>query len=377
MTIVIFLIILAALIFVHELGHFLVAKICGVRVDEFAIGFPPRIFGWKPKGSETQYVLNLIPFGGYVKIFGEQASGEKSDPAITGPQSKRSFIKKPKWVQVAVLSAGIIFNIIFAWLLFAFCFTSGISVSATDRTAHLIKESRVIVFDTEEHSPAQEAGFMAGDQILSLEAGTESLQGDWLIASDVQRFITNHGEKPLSVLVLRGKEHALLKVTPKIGFVESDPIRPAIGVRMDTTGTLQLPWYQAAWESIFFTADLVKSMAVEIVGFLGQVFTGNAHLSQVSGPVGIAGQVGMVRELGLVYVLSFAAFISVNLALLNIIPFPALDGGRILFVFIEWVKRSPISPKVANIVNGIGFLILIILMIVIAYHDIVVKLAMK
>lgn len=395
MTIIIFILILGALVFVHELGHFLVAKAFGIRVDEFALGFPPRLFAWKPKGSETTYALNLLPLGGYVKIFGENPD----EASLRGPEKKRSLVNKPKYAQVLVLIAGIMANIVFAWLLISGGFMVGLPVSVSDRYADAMRDTEVVVREVVPGSPAAAAGFLPGDVLVYLEATPEVpgnvvgidghtpkevLRGSGVTPSSVRRLIGFHPDEPISVLVKRlGKTqtetgNAFLEVTPRVvatttasvDVVGSVP-RASIGIVMDEVGVLKLPWYRALWEGVFFAKDIVVVTAQQIVHFLGDVFVGEADMSQVSGPVGIAGQVGVARELGFAFLLSFTAFISVNLALLNLVPFPALDGGRILFVCIEAIIRRPIKPIIANWLNGIGFLLLLLLMAVVAYNDIV------
>lgn len=401
MTILIFILILGALVFVHELGHFLMAKAFGIRVDEFALGFPPRLFAWKPKGSETTYALNLLPLGGYVKIFGENPD----EDSLKGPEKKRSLVNKPKYTQVLVLVSGIVMNILFAWLLISGGFMVGLPVSVADSYADAVQDQETVVREVLPGSPAAAAGFLPGDVLVYLEAipevpgnvvgidghtPKEVLRGSGVTPESVRRLIGFHSDEPISVLVKRlGKTqtatgNAFLEVTPRMNTqanintgeeVASEP-RATIGIVMDEIGTLKLPWYRALREGIFFTKNIVVMTADQITHFLGQVFTGKADINQVSGPVGIASQVGEARELGFAYLLSFTAFISINLALLNLVPFPALDGGRILFVCIEAVIRRPIKPIIANWLNGLGFLLLILLMAVIAYHDIV-KLVMK
>jgi len=401
MTILIFILILGALVFVHELGHFLVAKAFGIRVDEFALGFPPRLFAWKPKGSETTYALNLLPLGGYVKIFGENPDSE----SLKGPEKKRSLVNKPKYVQLLVLVAGIVANIVFAWLLLSTAFMVGLPVSVDDRYADVVRDPETVVREVVPGSPAAAAGFLPGDVLVYLEATPEVpgntvgldghtpkeiLRGSGVTPERVRRLIGFHPDEPISVLVKRlgqtqvATGNALIEVTPRISaptgevLVDTSTVSPraTIGIVMDEVGILQLSWYRALWEGIFFTKHIVVMTAEQITHFLGQVFTGQADINQVSGPVGIASQVGEARELGIAFLLSFTAFISINLALLNLVPFPALDGGRMLFVCIEAVIRRSIKPIIANWLNGLGFLFLILLMIVIAYNDIV-KLVVK
>jgi len=251
LTIVIFLVILAVLVFIHELGHFLAAKVSGVRVDEFSIGFPPRIF--EKTWGETKYSIGCIPFGGYVKIFGED--GEVGETILRGDDS---FATKPKWIQVFILVSGIIGNIILAWILF-------------------------------------------------------------------------------SVALMLG--HANL--------------------------------FSALYEGAKTTAENFFAIVTGIFQIIFDAFRGINDFGELSGPVGIARLVGEAQKLGFGYLLSFTAFISLNLAVINLLPFPALDGGRILFVIIEAIRQKNISAKVANIINTAGFGILVLLLVVVTIKDVI------
>ena len=163
MTIILFLVILAVLVFVHELGHFLAAKAFGIRVDEFAIGFPPKVFGWQ-KG-ETKYSLNLIPFGGYVKIFGENPD----DESLIGADSTRSFVNAKRWKQAIVLLAGIFMNIVFAWILISASFSIGLPTSIQDEYKGKAKDVGVMIMAVQKDSPAFKTGIKEGDYILSIK----------------------------------------------------------------------------------------------------------------------------------------------------------------------------------------------------------------
>jgi len=361
MSVIIFFIILAILVLVHEFGHFIVAKRSGIRVDEFGLGFPPRL--WSYKVGETVYSINAIPFGGFVKIFGENPNEE----SISGPDNKRSFINKNRGIQAAVLSAGILFNIIFAWLLISFGFMSGLPVPA-DEYASLgsVSDVRLVITSILNDSPAAKAGLKTGDAILLLQAGKETLQDPTL--SKAQNFIGSHGVEPLSILYRRGENTGTVNVIPKEGVLKG---RFAIGISMDMIGTLSLPIPQALFEGGKTTGRLLETIAIGLGSFITGAATGHADLSSVTGPVGIAGMVGDVRALGFVYLISFTAFISLNLAVINLLPFPALDGGRLLFVLIETVKRSRINPKFSNALNTVGFVILMLLMVVVTFRDVV------
>lgn len=360
MSIIIFIVILLILVIVHEFGHFIVAKKSGIRVDEFAFGFPPRLFSVK-KG-ETTYSFNAVPFGGYVKIFGENPDEESTN----GPDKARSFIHKPKRIQAAVLFAGVFFNILLAWLLLSIGFMSGQPTSVSDNP--LVKNPALTVTGVRPDSPALQAGFEVGDKILSIQEKDMPLSELKDPSPETLRnFIVGHGNDTLLVTVLRAKENKILSVVPE---VVSESSYPTIGVALDMVGTLKLPLHKALIEGAQLAASItwgtIKSFGMLIAG----AFTGKASINDVTGPVGIVGVVGDAARFGFVYLLSFTALISINLAVINLVPFPALDGGRLLFLLIEKIKGSRISPKIANTANAIGFALLIILMLVITYHDI-------
>lgn len=359
MSVIIFLIILSILVFVHEFGHYITAKKNGIRVDEFAIGFPPRIFSWMR--GETKWSLNLIPIGGYVKIFGENPDEE----SMAGPDSSRSFVNKPKKVQALVLSAGIIFNIVFAWALIALGFIFGFPVPASDYPAEFIHDRSLVVITTLADSPASIAGIKSGDRIEKVSSGGTDLKE--LDPQSFSDFISSHGDQKVELQLRRGEEVRVIQTMP-LSSVLGD--KPAIGVSIDTVGTLKLPFIKALAEGTKTTFALIKQTIVGLFSFFFDVFRGKGDFSQVSGPVGIAGLVGGVAELGFMYLISLTAFISINLAVINLIPFPALDGGRLLFVLIESITRRPISPKIANTLNAVGFLLLLLLMVVVTYNDI-------
>lgn len=360
MTIILFLVVLAVLIFVHELGHFVVAKKSGIRVDEFAIGFPPKIFSWTR--GETKYSLNLIPFGGFVKIYGENPDQD----SISGPDSIRSFVNAKKWKQAGILLSGVAMNVVFAWLLISISFMFGSLVPVGEGAAgysDYIKESRVILTSVLPNSPAEKVGLHQGDQLLSVD----SLSGPDLSASRVTDYIRNSSAGPISLKYKRAGQIGELTVVPEYNQTENKKV---IGVYMENVGVVKLNPALALWEGVKLTALTFKQVAVGLGTFLVQAVRGQADFSQVSGPVGIVGLVGDAATFGLAYFLGFVAFISLNLAVINLIPFPALDGGRVLFVIIEAIIRRPIKPVVANITNTIGFFILIGLMLIVTYRDI-------
>lgn len=358
MSIFLFIIILAVLILAHEFGHFIAAKRAGIRVDEFGIGFPPRL--WKKKIGETMYSLNAFPVGGFVKIFGENPDEE----SIHGKDAKRSFVHKSKWVQAWVVGAGIVFNLLLAWVLISVGFMAGLPFSADDeKYGSRVEGAALTVTQVMSNSPAEAAGIKGGDYILALYSGADVLENPGVATA--QKFISSHEE--LTFAYMREKEIRTVIVRPEDGVVDG---RRAIGISMDNAGTLKLPVHEALYAGALTTASFTWATLTGIIEFFKNIFVGQADFSEISGPVGIVGIVGDASALGLVHLLSLVAIISINLAVINLLPFPALDGGRLFFILIEAIKGSPIKPSIANTANGIGFILLILLMVVVTYSDI-------
>ncbi|MEN9622042.1 MAG: hypothetical protein RLZZ67_476 [Candidatus Parcubacteria bacterium] len=359
MYIVLFFVILAILVLIHEFGHFYAAKKSGVRVDEFGLGFPPRL--WSKQVGETLYTINAIPFGGFVKIFGENPDEE----SISGPDSTRSFVKIAKWKQVVILAAGITMNVLFAWILFSIAFMSGMTMGVSESVSKYVTNAHVIVLDTLPNSPSAKAGLVSGDEILSY-----SIAGATTTASTVeavQNLIKDSKGKKIALEVQRLGGNKYIEVTPEKGVLGD---KYAIGISMDLVGNVNLPFFTAFWEGAKLTGNMFVNIAGGLYTLIHDAFLGKADVSQLSGPVGIARLVGDASKLGFVYLLSFTAFISLNLAVLNLVPFPALDGGRILFVIIEAIIRRPITPKIANTINAVGFGFLLLFMLFVTYKDI-------
>ncbi|MEK7176063.1 MAG: M50 family metallopeptidase [Patescibacteria group bacterium] len=353
MSIFIFLIILSALIIVHELGHMLVAKHYGIRVDEFGLGYPPRawkLFSWR----KTIFTLNWLPFGGFVKIFGENPNEENS-------KSSESFQTKNRGIQAAVLAAGVIGNFIFAWLLISLGFVSGLPSPAGASLP--IENPRTLITVVIPGSPAALAGLKEGDVIVSMSRGNSYAE---LSPEALSEFISR-SPLPITLSIERGKSSVVKTIAPKEGIIAG---RPALGISMETIGIVKLPFYKAFWEGLKTTASLTLVTAKAIITLLSQAVLGRADLTAVAGPVGIVGMVGDIRELGIAYLITFTALLSINLSIINLMPFPALDGGRLLFVGIEAIIRRPIPSRFFNALNTAGFALLIFLMILITIHDV-------
>ncbi|MEI8337621.1 MAG: site-2 protease family protein [bacterium] len=363
MSIIIFIIIITALIFVHELGHFLFAKLFKMRVDEFAIGFPPKIFSWK-KG-ETTYSVNLVPFGGFVKIYGENNDEDSAELKI----EERSFASKPRYAQAAVLFAGIVFNILFAWVLFTSSFYIGAPTAAGPGETGRLMISSVI-----SASPAELSGLKPGDIVTEIDPPADAGRSGTgkVITSptpdDIKNVVAGSKGNPILLQINRAGKNISLNIIPVKNIV-GEKKDFAIGIEMVLVSVKKLSLVSSVIEGFQTTITSFKDTAVGIYSFLFKAFQAKADLGQVSGPVGIISIVGDASRFGFGYLLSFAAVISLNLAVINLIPFPALDGGRILIVCIEAIRRKAINAKVINWVNGLGFLILIIFMVAITYSD--------
>lgn len=354
MSILIFIVIISFLVFVHELGHFLFAKKAGIRVDEFAIGFPPRLFA--RKYGETTYAVNLIPFGGYVKIFGENPD----DESLHGPDKDRSFVSKKKSTQALILFAGILFNFLTAWLLLSTSFMIGTPGASEGRGGN------VIVTEVVKNSPAELSGVMVGDELRRLRVANSFLEVPFT-ADGVRNFIKDAKQNKIFVDIKRQGRDESFEMIPKEGIVEG---QFALGIAMGEITIESLPPHKALYQGLLSTISITKETIKGIAKLLYNTVTFNADLSQVSGPIGIVGMVGDATQFGFAYILTFTALISINLAVLNLVPFPALDGGRLLFVLIEVIQGKPITPKVANTVNAIGFSFLILLMLLVTGSDI-------
>lgn len=361
MSIILFIIILAALVFVHELGHFWAAKKSGVRVDEFGIGFPPRL--WSRRKGETLYSINAIPFGGFVKIFGENGAEEGEIPA---EEKARLFTEKPRWVQAIILVAGVAMNVVFAWLLFSIGFMSGMTTGVSEANAKYVKDSHVIVLDALPGSPAEKGGLKEGDEILSFRAQGAGATTTASTVKSIQDVARGGNGAPITFEVQRLADVKYVTVTPERAASGTY----AIGISMDLVGKAMLPVHTAFWEGAKLTWYMFANIVSSMWNLIADALVGQADVSQLSGPVGIARLVGDAQELGFAYLLSFTAFISLNLAVLNLVPFPALDGGRLLFVAIEGVIRRRIPAKVTTILNVVGFGLLIMFMLFITYRDI-------
>jgi len=356
MLIIILVIIgLSFLILGHEAGHFFVAKMFGLKVDEFGIGFPPRIVA--KKFGDTEYSINWLPFGGFVRISGERGefegiSPEKtstgqavtaSDTEISEADKARLFYNQPAWKKSAIVLAGVFMNFILGWLFISLVFMIGVPQT-------------LVISGTQPGSPAAAAGIQAGDVVKGY--------------TDSQSFINyidqNKGQQ-ITFTVIRNNKDLTFTVTPR---ADAPADQGALGVALEQGGAARENPFRALWDGLQDAAIISWLTLQAFYELLKQIFVHASIPADVVGPVGIFGIAEETGKIGLTYLLQFLGIISLNLMIVNCIPFPALDGGRFLMVLIEKIKGSALSYKVEATINGVGFALLLLLMVVLTVRDI-------
>lgn len=333
------IIFLSILILVHELGHFLVAKKFGLFVEEFGFGLPPKI--WSKKIGETIYSINALPFGGFVKIFGED--GNELEKLPEG-ERKKNFASLKIWQRALIISAGVLFNFILGWMIISLVFAIG-------------TPQAVVITEVRKNSPAAEINLLAGDKIIGFANTNEFI-----------KYINENRGKEVSLNIEREKEKINFNVIPRVDPPEGEG---SLGVGLVDAGLPKKNPITSVWEGFKISIELVKNIFLSLANLAMKAIIGKASFEQVAGPVGIVKLTSQAGNLGFVYLLQLLAMISLNLAVLNIFPFPALDGGRLIFLVIEKIKGSPLSPKIEKSINTIGFIFLILLMAVITIKDII------
>jgi regulator of sigma E protease len=358
MSVIIFLLVLFVLILVHEWGHFITAKKTGMRVDEFAIGFPPRLFVIK-KG-ETEYTFNLLPIGGFVRIF-----GENPETVADTADQPRSFSARPYWAQALVLVAGVTMNVIFAWFLFVATFMIGVPTAVDETVAG--PNASLYISEVLESSPLKET-LPAGSVVTAMSASDGSVEKP--TPSTFKDFIESHEGEPVTISYLHSKEAKQTIITPEKGLLESNPDQVAVGVALALVETQSHSFFSAIGSGFSATIYGLKNISIGLYTLLSDAIVGKADFSQVAGPIGIVGLVGEAAGYGITSLLTFTAMISLNLAIINMLPIPALDGGRLVFVAIEAITRRPINVAWVGRLNLIGFGLLMLLMLVVTWNDI-------
>ncbi len=353
LTVLIFIIVLGLLVFVHEFGHFITAKKMGMKVEEFGFGFPPRI--WSKEGKDgVTYSVNWIPLGGFVKIKGEDGEN-RGDPD--------SFASKKPWKRAIVLCAGVAMNFLLCAVLFSIGFMIGLP-QAVDQKAleqELVRDYKVQVVSILEDKPAQEAGIEVGDIILAYDG--QEIKG----INNLLEYTTSQKGETVTYKIKR-EEDVLEK---EVKIVDIGEGRGGIGVGLIESGIVSYPVHEAVWHGFKLTGFLAKEIVFAFGNVLKNLVVGEPVGVQVSGPVGIAVITGQVARLGFIYILQFTALLSLNLAIINFVPFPALDGGRLVFLAIEKIRRKPVSQKIESLIHMLGFTLLMLLIIIITFQDVI------
>ena len=340
-TILCFLLILTVIVSIHEFGHFLFAKKAGIYVYEFSIGMGPRLFKFKRKNDETEYSIRLLPIGGYVQMAGETDEVDEKIPKEKNMQNKT-------WIQrFFVIIAGIMFNFILAIVIL---FIVGLATNSPETTT--------IVTGIETNSPAYNAGMVDGDKIV--------------VINNIK--VNNADRLQLELAVLNGKSvdfkvidknnnEKVVKVTPE-KIVQGDKTAYKYGFGLKNVN------HKGFIEAIKYAFLKFGSLIVQMFLTIWYLITGKVSLSNLSGPIGIYSIVEQSTELGFINVIYLMGYLSLNVGVMNLLPVPALDGGRLLFLFIEKIKGSPLNPKYETIINNIGFFLLMALIIAVSYNDI-------
>lgn len=356
LTIVSFILVLTVLVLIHELGHYLTAKFLGIKVEEFGFGFPPRAIG--KKIGETIYSLNWLPIGGFVKLYGEDDAGGGSltisDQTKNIKDRKRAFFARPVGQRFVVVFAGVFMNFVLATVLLTYLVgAQGIPTPGKD----------VYVVSVLKNTPAAKAGLLSGEKIIAVDS-QKITSPTTLIA-----YTKNHaGQQIILTVVTKNQKQEKISLTPRVHYPSNEG---AMGISVGTNVVLQhYSWY--LWPFVGLREAVLQSWF--ILGGLGQLlvqlFTKGQIPQDLAGPVGIAQITGQFVQMGVNATLSLLALLSLNLAILNVLPIPALDGGRLFFIMFEALFRRKISPKFEGYAHAVGMAILLVLIVLITFHDI-------
>jgi regulator of sigma E protease len=353
LTIIIAFIALMGLIVLHEFGHFIMAKRFGVLVEEFGVGLPPRVIG--KKIGETIYSINLLPFGAFVKLYGEEEN-------IKNPLS---FSAKPIWQRAIIVLSGVISFWIISAILLSFIQWSGFPQTISDEAGQNLTNPRVQIITVVKDSPAEKAGLKIGDTIEKLSIDNQQLTVTKV--KEVQEFIEQNKGREVVLTIDRGKETFNTSLAPRVSPPEKEG---AMGVALARTAIIRYSWYKAPWQGILMTGNLTIIVIQGWWQAISNAVQGQPTGVQIIGPVGIFGLLTDISQLGINYFLNFIAVISIYMALLNILPIPAFDGGKLMFLLIEKIRGKPIPTAIEQRVTAFFFIALIALMIFVTFKDI-------
>ncbi|NTU66604.1 MAG: hypothetical protein HGB08_01645 [Candidatus Moranbacteria bacterium] len=395
LTVVVFLVMLGLLIFVHELGHFVVAKRNGIEASEFGFGFPPRMIGlqflqagkdgkkgkWRiiwggrdgnnenekkdlAKAHEnnmrggTIYSLNWIPLGGFVRIKGEDG-GFSAD--------KDSFASKSAWIRIKVLAAGVTMNFVLAWIIISIGLMIGdpqpVDMGRADTGNSIIQIDAVTP-----GAPAEAMGLMVGDIIVKDQPSRNGQALVFKTTEDIQNYVNANKGQEISIEIKRGNSLMTVSGIPRENPPEG---QGALGIQFSQNVFVKYPWHIALWEGLLTTISLVKIILVAFFAILGNLFMGHGTGGvELAGPVKIGMYTKQATEMGLIYVLHLAALLSINLGIINILPIPALDGGRIFFILIEKLKGKSLNKSVEQMIHTAFFIVLVSLMLFVTFKEV-------
>lgn len=368
LTIITFIIVLSLLVFAHEFGHFWVAKKCGLIPEEFGFGMPPRLWGiykakdgkWKKvfgnkkvdDAADTIYSLNWLFLGGFVKL------GEDDDPG----DNPNHFNNKPIWQRAVILLAGVSMNIVLAAFLFSFGYMIGLPQSTDGVSASAkISDRKIQVVEVVPNSPAFAAGLETGDIVLSVNSE------EFLTPEELQVYANEHEGEELNYILKRSGKTFEKTIVP---VLMDETNRGGIGIAVAQTGTVKYPIHIAIWEGIKTTLILTWLIIVAFYELIKGLILGQGVSIDLGGPVRIAEVTGDAMRMGFAYLINFTALLSINLAIINAFPFPALDGGRVIFLIVEKIKGKPVSKEIEGTIHYIGFALLMILIALVTYRDV-------
>ncbi|MDD5039849.1 MAG: RIP metalloprotease RseP [Patescibacteria group bacterium] len=376
-TILVFILILSVIVFAHEFGHFTMARKTGIAVEEFGFGFPPRAIGiqrrrkasrshhskWRIiKGSHqpddgntnTVYSINWIPVGGFVRVKGEQGDNY---------HEKDSFQSKKIWQRGIFISAGVIMNFILAFIIFSIGFGIGLP-SIIDNSVpqgSTVRQRQLQIVEVVADTPAANADLRVGDVIASIDGNISTS------SQQFQEYVRPLLGHTITITIQRGDSRINKTVIP----VDITGTREGrIGVGLATTGLVKFPWYSALWMGAKTTVIMTWKILEAFYWMLHDLIINKQVVADIAGPVGIAVMTGRFVDLGFIYVLQFAALISINLAIINFLPLPALDGGRFIFLIIEKIRGKRINQRIEATVHNIGFFLIVGLLLVVTVHDV-------
>jgi len=354
MSILIFILILFVLVLIHELGHFIAAKKNGVLVEEFGIGFPPRLLAIKIK--ETVYSINLIPLGGFVKLYGEEYNElEKKSKHKKENLEIKAFAYKKPWQKIIIIISGVIGNFLLGWLIISYIFTQGVPQPL----------NKVLIKKVEKNSPAYNAGIKKGDYIYEIIVDKKNYPIK--SSNDLITLTKKHAGKEITLFIERNNKKTTVKVVPRKNTPKN---QGPLGIVISSSEIKKYPWYQAPFYGLIHVASITQKIISEITKTVFQLLSFQKPSVDVAGPIGIARFTSEAVKFGQNAILELTALLSINLAVINLLPFPALDGGRLVFALYELITKKPFNKKIEGYLNFFGFIFLITIAILVSINDI-------